>query len=745
MASGNGVWGIDIGQSGLKALRATLAADGESIVAEAFDFIEYPKILSQPDAKPDELVRDALKNFLSRNDLRGDKVAISLSGQSGLARFVQLPPVESKKIPNIVAYEAKQQIPFDLNDVIWDYQQMPGATETEGVALETEVGIFAMKRDQVFRAIRPLIDAEVELDIIQLTPLCIYNAICYDVLKTDQRSDDGKTPEPIAILSMGTDTSDLVVTDGYSVWQRNIPLGGNHFTNQLTKELKFTFAKSEHVKRNARDSDDAKEIFQAMRPVFSNLVTEVHRSLGFYQSRERDRGNREPKYIVVLGNAAKLPGLPQYLEKNLETKVVKLRKFNRVSGAGVVDADAFKSNILAFPVCYGLVLQGLGKSNLRTNLLPREILRSRLIRRKKPWAAAIAATLLLGCSFNYFLNWNGWNAVHADTSVGGVTWRTAQGQVDSLKSKSSAYIANDEEKLAMLQRLYSLGDATVGSTDARLLWLELYKTITEALPKDPNVTLGQLTSLEDRQLKDRREIYIDAIRSVYYPSGDKWVATAQAKYEEDRQARIAEESAPAAGAEEDGAGDVDSLDDASSDEVPSDVAAPEGGGGQADFSAGFWVIEIDARHFYTADLNNTDRQYVRNTLLKFLDEGEVSLPAGPGQPEMTFTTRELGIFYPHIHDYTRDTQYQIPNPNAEPEPATAQPAAGVPPKSPLLGPSRPQPGNPKADTITMVDAPCSKFTVRFAWTQIPLRQRLEKRQQAQHSTDNVAAADPGAF
>ena len=80
-------------------------------------------------------------------------MAISVPGQSGLSRFIKLPPVEAKKIPDIVKYEAKQQIPFALEDVVWDYQQLAGGSEEEDYALETEVGLFAMKRDQVLRAI----------------------------------------------------------------------------------------------------------------------------------------------------------------------------------------------------------------------------------------------------------------------------------------------------------------------------------------------------------------------------------------------------------------------------------------------------------------------------------------------------------------------------------------------------------------------------------------------------------------
>ena len=126
MATVNGVWGIDIGQCALKAMRCV--RDGDSIKVDAFDYIEYPKILSQPDgADPQELIREALEQFLSRNEVKGYKIAMSVPGQAGLSRFFKPPPVEAKKIPAIVKYEARQQIPFELDDFIGDYQQLVGA------------------------------------------------------------------------------------------------------------------------------------------------------------------------------------------------------------------------------------------------------------------------------------------------------------------------------------------------------------------------------------------------------------------------------------------------------------------------------------------------------------------------------------------------------------------------------------------------------------------------------------------
>ena len=289
MAKQNAVWGIDIGQCALKALRCTWDADGQAVVADKYDFIEYPKILSQPDSDPEELIKDALEEFLSRNEVLGDRVAISVSGQAGLSRFFKPPPVEIKTLPDIVKYEVKQQIPFPIEDVIWDWQQLGGVV-VEGRAIDAEVGLFAMKREAVYRALRPFDDIGVEIDIVQLSPLSIFNVVCFDQIKNlpDPELFDPDNPPPsVVVLSMGTDTTDLIVTNGIKLWLRNIPIGGNHFTKQLSREMKLTQAKAEHLKKNARVSENPKAIFKAMRPVFNDLVNEVQRSLTYFQSIEK--------------------------------------------------------------------------------------------------------------------------------------------------------------------------------------------------------------------------------------------------------------------------------------------------------------------------------------------------------------------------------------------------------------------------------------------------------------------------
>ncbi len=356
MAKIQAVWAIDIGQAALKAIKLVPGESAEQVVAEAFDFIEYPKILSQPDADPDELVREALATFTDRNDLKGCKVAISVPGQSGLVKFIKLPPVEKKRIPDIVKFEAKQQIPFALDEVVWAYQQIGTEDEVDEEEFTmAEVGLFAMKRDQINRAILPFAVAGIEVDMVQMSPIALYNYVTFDQLK------GSGSKESVVLLDIGADNTDLIITDGSRIWQRNVPIGGNHFTRALTKELKLTFAKAEHLKRNATKAPDPRAIFTAMRGVFNDFASEINRSIGFYSSINR---TAKIKKIVGMGNGFKLPGLQKFLQQNLSNEVTKLEGFDKLAGDEVKSAPQFQDNLASFAVAYGLGIQGLNRGAL---------------------------------------------------------------------------------------------------------------------------------------------------------------------------------------------------------------------------------------------------------------------------------------------------------------------------------------------------------------------------------------------
>jgi len=249
---------------------------------------------------------------------------------------------------------------------------MGGGSEEEGFALETEVGLFAMKRDAVFRALDPFLKVGIDVDIVQLTPEVLYNFLRFDQLGKLPAADEydpENPPESVVIVSLGTDATDLVISNGFRVWQRSIPLGGSHFTKALTKELKLTFAKAEHLKRNAAVASDPKAVFQAMRPVFSDLLTELQRSLSYFSN--LDRAAKIGR-IVALGNAMKLPGLRRYLSQSLGFEIEKIEAFRGLTGTQVTSAPSFRENLLSFGVSYGLALQGLGRVRSAPTCCPKK-------------------------------------------------------------------------------------------------------------------------------------------------------------------------------------------------------------------------------------------------------------------------------------------------------------------------------------------------------------------------------------
>jgi len=458
------VWGIDVGQCALKALKLQWRDD--RLRALAFDVIKHGKVLSQPDADEQALIRSALSKFMNRNSIKGSTVVISVPGQASFTRFIKLPPVEQRKVPEIVRYEARQQIPFDLEDVVWDYQT---TSPPSAGPREVEVGLFAMKRDIVADYVSDFTAMGIEPDAVQMAPVALYNFLRYE-----QGGEEGGT----MLIDLGAENTNLVIADGDRVWIRSVPLGGNNFTNALSKEFKLQFAKAERLKRHAAESKHARQIFQAMRPVFGDLLTEVQRSIGYYTSLHRDSRVRR---IVALGNAFRLPGLAKFLSQNLGTEVEKVEGLRSLGESEVTSAPMFRENVLSFGVATGLALQGVGLAKISTSLLPPEILGRKIMKQKRPFFVAAAAALLLGVgAFAYDqvasygeLAGAGGEVERLSRAVGQVQKTNARHQTAFDKQKKA--LQEQQRKIARLEGLLEHQDY------AYRIWQRLWK----AWPHDP--------------------------------------------------------------------------------------------------------------------------------------------------------------------------------------------------------------------------------------------------------------------
>ena len=369
------VWAIDIGQTSVRAVKA--AAAGERIEILAFDSVPYKDILSAPGVDRDNEIQLALRTLVSRNSFSSEAIAAAIPGQSALVRFIKLPPVEKKRIPDIVRYEAHQQIPFPLEEVVWAYKPMekPGTHEGEQV----EVGIFAMRRDIVNRFLSNLIVCDIDVDILQLAPMALYNMLSFDQPPGD---------EATLLLDVGAENTELLLATEHSVWPRSLPVAGNDMTQAIMEKFKVPFDKAETLKRMAKQSKYSVQIYHAIEPVLKRFVEEIQRSLGFYRS--INPGVRISG-ILTLGGAFRLPGMAKYLSENLRLPVRSYTEVQNFDISRARNLKMFEEDAMGFGVALGLAVQGLGYGPMDTSLLPPEVLHRKLISKKKPYAAAVAA------------------------------------------------------------------------------------------------------------------------------------------------------------------------------------------------------------------------------------------------------------------------------------------------------------------------------------------------------------------
>jgi type IV pilus assembly protein PilM len=499
------VWAIDIGSDSLKALY--LSTERGVVEVLGFDNIRHGKMLIGSDvteAEREELIALTLRKFVNKYDLSADEIAISVPSQNSFARFVSLPPVEQKRIPEMVKFEAVQQIPFGINDVQWDWQLM-----SEPDSSEIRVGIFAIKNEVVNSALEHFNREDIQVSYVQMAPMALYNYLLND--RPELVTSDSQAT---VVLNIGAENTDLVVCTKSAVWQRCILIGGNAFTKAIADTFKLNFEKAEKLKRTAPVSKYARQIFQAMRPVFTDLASEVQRSLGFYNS---SNPNTKIVRIVALGGGTKLRGLLKYLQQTLQIPVEKPDTFKRLAiGPGVSPAK-FHENVGDFGIVYGLALQGLGLARIESNLLPRTVARSMAWAGKSKYFIA-AACMLLAVSMLAFGR-TGWDKMNHDknkpardrtASILTNLQQTSQ-RFDALKARG----AEHDKKI----------EAQFEPFKYREVIPQLYETIIAALPNEKNTpeqaslytafAKGDVAEIKKIPRDQRKQIFLTNI-SIYY-------------------------------------------------------------------------------------------------------------------------------------------------------------------------------------------------------------------------------------
>ncbi len=347
-----------------------------------FDVIEraWP---SEESGDKDYHLRTAVSTLAERNAFGRTPVVVSIP-EPAFSRFIPLPLVDRRRIPDVVRYEARQQIPFPIEEVVWDYQPVREPTE---VGEETEVAIFSLRSQFLYALLANLSLCGVQPAAILPVPLALYNHLTFD----------RDIARGTIVVDLGASSTDILICDPENFRVRNIPVSGNGITRGLAERLKISRAEAEALKRESTDEVQASRLFKLIQPTLNDLVGQVQRTIGFFKSQIH---NVRIEQALLLGRTFRLPGVSEFLVDQLGCDLIPANTLERITLAAAVDGESMKQKLPLLAVATGLALQGIGLGRVQVNLMPREFLFRREVAKKRPYAAAIVGCLAVMLATN---------------------------------------------------------------------------------------------------------------------------------------------------------------------------------------------------------------------------------------------------------------------------------------------------------------------------------------------------------
>ena len=323
--------------------------------------------------------RVAIGDLAQRLKVGKTKVRYAISGQAVFTRFVKLPPLQEDNIEQLVTFEAQQHVPFPLQEVVWDYELIEGATDKEVV-------IVAIKGDALDEINGAVNDCGLGTAEVDVAPMALYNAF---------RSTYGHPEEPILLIDIGAKTSNLLYIEGKRFFTRSIAIGGASITAAIAKEYNIPFLEAEHQKisnglvalggGHTEQMDEAvAALAMVIRNALSRLPAEIARTTNYYRSQH---GGSAPRRVLLAGGGANLPYTLEFFQEKLNLPVEYFNPVRNLAIGKGVDAAVVQREGHLMGELVGLGLRGIGKSEINIDLVPLVVEQARAADRRKPFSS----------------------------------------------------------------------------------------------------------------------------------------------------------------------------------------------------------------------------------------------------------------------------------------------------------------------------------------------------------------------
>ena len=342
---------------------------------------------SQESAR-EALIQKALQELISEKGVKAKTVNVCAPGFHVFSKFVKLPPVDAGKVTQIIQYEAQQNVPFPLEEVVWDYQIL-GST----AGGELEVLLVAIKADIVEGLFRVTESAGLSLQLTDVSPAALCNSFRYNY---------GDLEDCTMLLDIGAKTSNLLFFEKGKVFSRSINLGANSITQDFANESKKKFGEAEKVKISEGfvslggayeepENQDQAAISKIARQFMTRLHIQVNQTMQFYRGQQ---GGSAPARLFLSGGASIMPYTAQFFAEKLNVPVEYFNPLRNIQIDPSINLEDLARVAHSMGEVVGLGLRNLAQCPVELNLMPESTLKWQRFNQKKPFLVATVFSLV---------------------------------------------------------------------------------------------------------------------------------------------------------------------------------------------------------------------------------------------------------------------------------------------------------------------------------------------------------------
>ena len=379
--------GVDFGAGSLKVAEFEPTESG-GICLRAFGSHSLGLAGAQ-DAAREGVVKKAVQTLLAEHGFNTKDINVCAPGFHVFSKFVKLPAVDSSKVTQIIQYEAQQNVPFPLEEVVWDYQIL--GTTSSG---ELEVLLVAIKTDIVEKLFKTAESNGLTLSLVDVAPAALCNAFRYNY---------GDLEGCTMLLDIGAKTSNLLFFESGKIYSRSINIGANAITQEFANESKVRFPDAEKFKVEEgfvslggayEDPDNPKQaqISKIARQVMTRLHIQVNQTMQFYRSQQ---GGSAPVRLFLAGGASIMPYTAQFFAEKLNVEVEYFNPFRTIQIDPSINLEELAKVAHSFGEVVGLGLRRVVQCPVELNLMPKSSLRRQEFNQKKPYFIATVFSLVL--------------------------------------------------------------------------------------------------------------------------------------------------------------------------------------------------------------------------------------------------------------------------------------------------------------------------------------------------------------